>query len=149
MGTVVKYDEVLRSNLDEYVDGIDLLNLQKLKDGRIETQSCCRSSGREGYCSPEVLIEQRHGKGGVAMRRAVYHPFPDQLRSGRRHRADRLAEYLCDLSRAMRAAIEFGHRSQIMLFGGGQAVEPDSKEARIELRYGFKGSSFHLGGGDR
>ena len=28
-----------RSNLDEYVDGIDLDNLQKLMDGRIETRS--------------------------------------------------------------------------------------------------------------
>lgn len=39
MGIVVKYGKVSRSDLDEYVDGIDPGNLQKLKDGRIESQS--------------------------------------------------------------------------------------------------------------
>ena len=39
MGIVVKWSKAFRSNLDEYVDGIDLDNLQKLKDGRIETRS--------------------------------------------------------------------------------------------------------------
>ena len=39
MGIVVKWSKAFRSNLDEYVDGIELDNLQKLKDGRIDTRS--------------------------------------------------------------------------------------------------------------
>ena len=47
MGIVVKYSEVDRSlGLDEYVDGIDPGNLQKLKDGRIESRSWSRDDGK-------------------------------------------------------------------------------------------------------
>ena len=100
------------------------------------------------HCALEILIEQRHGESGVAMRGAVHHPLADQLRPGRGHRAHRLAELPRDLAGAMEAAPELGHCPQILLLRRGQTVEPNSEEARIELGDGLACSGYHFDGGD-
>ena len=59
MGIVVKWSKAFRSNLDEYVDGIDLDNLQKLKDGRIETRSWWKDKPRSIIWRADMKID--HG----------------------------------------------------------------------------------------
>ncbi len=66
------------------------------------------------------------------MTRAPDHAFADELRSGGTQRCRRPAEHFGDVARPVRPWPEFGHCAQVALLDGGQAVEPDAKEALIE-----------------
>ena len=74
------------------------------------------------------LVEQRHGEGHVAMRRAENHPFLNKLGSYRAKAVDFHAECVGDLAAAARARSKTGHGAQKPLLAWREPVEADTKK---------------------
>ena len=84
-------------------------------------------------CSDHGLVEERHREGGVAVCRAVDHPFGNEPGAARCDRFDSNSELRCDVARSVRSRAEIGHRPQILLLLWRQTVEPDEKEVPVKL----------------
>jgi hypothetical protein len=80
------------------------------------------------------LVKQWHREGHVAMRRAVDHPFPDQLRADRPEAGDLYAQGVRDVACAMSARSMLGHCTQKILFARREPIKSDTEKILIQSR---------------
>jgi len=93
-----------------------------------------------GHDAAHELVEERDGKGGVAVARAPNHAFGNQLAARWGEVGDLAAELVGDVAGAMRASAQLGHRTEVTFFQRGQAVKAHTEETFVE------GSDSGLGG---
>src|ERR1017187_10781970 len=97
---------------------------------------CCADQGysliQSRHCPDHKLIEQRHGERHIAVRRAVNHPFLDELGPHRAESGNSHAERFGDVRRTMRPAAETRHTAQKPLLAWRKPVETNAEKVLIQ-----------------
>ncbi len=81
----------------------------------------------------QELIKQWHRKGGIAVRWAINHTFPNQTASDGRHRINSLAEDFGDATGPMRPRTQLRHCTHVPPFARRQAIHSHPEKASIQL----------------
>src|SRR5258708_30720971 len=89
-----------------------------------------------GHDAFHEFVEEGDSKRCVAVSRAPDHTFGYESGADRAQRLYRPFEFFGDVSGAMRTAPQIGHRTQVLLLHGGEAIETDPEKSLVKRRNG-------------